>query len=127
MNRGEAIQVYFLRMTKFKNQWSTIGEVVPEKEMVLIVLRDLFSIWETFIININNIKTIPTFDELLGKCIQGEAKMIFRGNISHHEEEEPTAFSAYDKRNKGNKNKYAFKSNKGNLDMSKVRCFNYQK
>jgi len=29
--------------------------------------------------------------------------MISRGRISHHEEGEPTAFSAYDKRKKGNK------------------------
>lgn len=38
-----------------------------------------------------------------------------------------TAFSAYEKRNKGNKKKSTFKSNKENLDMSKVRCFNYQR
>lgn len=53
--------------------------------------------------------------------------MISKGRISHHEEGEPIEFSAYDKRNKGNKKKSAFKSSKGNLDMSKVRCSNCPK
>lgn len=97
------------------------------KKMVLIVVGGRFLIWETFITTISDINTILTFDELFGKCIQEEARTISRGRISHHKEGESTAFSAYDKRKKGNKQKYAFKSSKGNLDMSKVRCFNCQK
>jgi len=85
--------------------------------MVLISLEGLSPVWETFITTISNINIILTFDELLGKYIQKKARMISRGRISHHEEGEPTAFSAYDKGKKGNKKKYAFKSNKGILDV----------
>ena len=97
-NREETVQAYFLRMTKIKN-----SEVVLDKEMVLNALGGLSRVWETFITTINNINIVPTFDEILGKCIQEEAGMISRGRISHHEEGEPTAFSGYDKRKNGNK------------------------
>ncbi len=101
MNKGETIQAYFLKMTKIKNQLSTIGVVAPDKEMVLITLGGLPPVWETFITTINNINIIPTFDELMRKCLQEEASMISRGRISHHEGES-IAFSAYNKRKKGN-------------------------
>ena len=92
---------------------------------MFIALGGLSPIWEAFITTIININTIPTFDELLGKCIQEEAKIIFRGIISHHRGE-PIAFTTNDKRKICNKNKFSFKSNKGNLDMSKDRCSNCQ-
>jgi len=69
VNRGEIVQAYFLRMIKIKNQLSTMGEIVPDKEMVLIALGILSPIWKTFITTISNINSIPTFDELLEKCI----------------------------------------------------------
>lgn len=86
MNKGEMVQAYFLRMTKIRNRLSIVGEVVPNKEMVLIALGGLSLVSETFITTTNNINTISTFDELLGKCIQEEARMVLRGKISHHEE-----------------------------------------
>lgn len=38
MNRGETIQAYFMRISKIKDQLSTLGEVVSDKELVLITL-----------------------------------------------------------------------------------------
>lgn len=67
--RGETTHAYFLRMTKIRNQMSTTGEVVPNKEMVFISLGGLSPFWDTFITTIKNINTIPTVDELPGKCI----------------------------------------------------------
>jgi len=36
MSKGETVQAYYLKMTKIRNQLSTVGDVVPDKEMVLI-------------------------------------------------------------------------------------------
>lgn len=44
MNKEEMVEAYSLRMTKIRNQLSTIDEVVPNKEMVLIALGDLFPV-----------------------------------------------------------------------------------
>ena len=42
MNKGKTIQVYFIRISKIKDQWSTSScEVVSNKELVLITLGGL--------------------------------------------------------------------------------------
>ena len=68
MNKGETIQAYFMRISKIKDQLSTLCEVVSDKELVLIMLGDLPSSWETFITTISNNDKFPTFDKVLGNC-----------------------------------------------------------
>ena len=133
MNRGETIQVQFTRISKIKAQLSIFGEVVSDKELVLIMLGGLPSSWESFITTISNNDKFPTFDELLGKCSQEEAKMISRGRIPKHEEGEPTAFVVQGKKKKGRRGMHYSRKSTSNSssqwtrDLSKVQCFNCHK
>lgn len=81
INKGESIQAYFMRILKIKDQLSISGEVVSNEELVLIMLGGLPS-WETFSTTISNNGKFLTFNELLGKCNQEEAKMISGGRIA---------------------------------------------
>jgi len=101
MNKGETIQAYFGSISKIKDQLSTFGEVVSDKELVLIMLGGLPS-WENFITTISNKDKFPTFDELLGKCSEEEeVRMISRGRITKHKEGEPTPFAVQGKKKEG--------------------------
>lgn len=99
MNEGKTIQAYFMRISQVKELLS-IGEIIADRELVLVTLGGLPMYWETFITTISNNDKLPTFDELLGKCTQEESKMISRGRIQKHEEGEPIAFSAEAKKKK---------------------------
>lgn len=62
MNKVETIQSYFMRISQLKDQIFLVGEITFDREMVLITLLDLPSIWETFITTISNNHRFPSFD-----------------------------------------------------------------
>lgn len=145
MNKGETMQAYFMRISQLKDQLLTVGEIVSDRELMLIALGGLPMIWETFVTTVSNNDRFPSFDELLGKCIQEESRMISRGRIQKHEDGEPTAFSAQAKKKKekgrpsnwksikqgqGSKNNnQGFKNNNIGFkkDMSNIKCYNCYK
>ena len=110
MNKGHTIQAYFMRISKIKEQLSTTGEIVSDKDLVLITLGGLSPTWETSITTINKNDNFPAFDELLGKCSQEEARMISRGRIPKHEEGEPTSFIVQGKKKKGRRHHHYSKN-----------------
>lgn len=67
MNKGESVQSYIMRISRLRDQLLRVGEITPDRELVIVTLRGLPPIWETFIITISNNNNIPTFDELVGK------------------------------------------------------------
>jgi len=130
MNKGEFLQSYVMRILH------TVGEPMSDKELVSIIVQGLPPIWETFITTISNNDKLPTFNELVGKCTLEETRMISRGRIQKHEDEEPSAFSAQDKKRKGrgrtsNSRKLPPDSRDSNRrfkkELSKVECYNCHK
>ena len=49
MKNGKSITSYFLRISKLKDQLTTMENRVDDKELSMIALRSLPLSWETFI------------------------------------------------------------------------------
>lgn len=99
MNKGETIQAYFIMISNVKDQLFPIGEIIPNRELVLVTIGGIHMFWETFIKTIRKKWNLPT-NELLGKFTQAKSRMISGGRIPKHEEEEPTTFSTQAKKTK---------------------------
>jgi len=85
MNKGESIQSYIMRNSIIRDQLLRVEEVVLDRELVVMTLRGLPPIWETFITTIRNTNLLPSFDEIVGKLTQEESRMIGRGRIQMNE------------------------------------------
>ena len=103
MQKGYSIQSYIMRISCIINQLQRVGEDVPDMELVVVTLRGLPPIWETFITTISNTNFLPSFDEIVGKLTQEESRMIARGRIQKHKEGEPIAYNAHEKKKKKGK------------------------
>eukprot|EP00253_Pinus_taeda_P032346 PITA_32346 len=83
MNKGEFIQSYFMRITQIKNDLLSIGEVISDRELILIALGGLPRPWDVFVTTILNNDKIPSFDELLARSTQAETRMMEREKPSN--------------------------------------------
>ena len=72
MDKGDTISSYFSKITKLRDQLSTIGNNVDDVELSLIALRGLPLLWESFIQCISH-PSPPKFDQLKNDCTQEES------------------------------------------------------
>lgn len=79
MNKGETITSYFMRITELRDQLSTIGHLIDNKELMLMAPNGLPTSWESFIQGISTRSKLPKFDRLKTDCIQEEYRLITRG------------------------------------------------
>jgi hypothetical protein len=68
--KDESMQAYFLRITEIKNDLLSIGETITDREMALTTLGGLPSEWYVFRTTLLNNNVIPSFEELMARCIQ---------------------------------------------------------
>eukprot|EP00253_Pinus_taeda_P023367 PITA_23367 len=69
------MQAYFLRITEIKNDLLSIGESITDREMALTTLGGLPSEWYVFRTTLLNNNVIPSFEELMARCIQEETRV----------------------------------------------------
>lgn len=70
-----------MRISPPRYQLQRVGEIVSDREFVIITLKDLSSIWEMLISNISNKNICLSFDDIVGKIAQKESRIISRGRI----------------------------------------------
>ena len=61
------MQAYFLRITEINNDLLSIGEVIPNREMILTTLGGLPFEWYIFRTTLLNNNVIPGFVELMAR------------------------------------------------------------
>ena len=64
MNNGESITSNFLTISELKDQLTTIGNQVDDKEVNIIALKGLPLSWETFICGLSSQPKLPQFELL---------------------------------------------------------------
>ena len=64
MSRLELVASYFMRISELKNQLSTIGDPVNDKELVMNTLNGLPPFWEAFIQSLVEKPKLPKFDHI---------------------------------------------------------------
>ena len=89
-----------MRISHLRDQLQRVGEIVSDRELVIVTLRSLPPIWETFFTTISNNNSFLSFDEIVGKLAQEQSRMVSRGRIQKHEEGEPVAFVTHNKKKK---------------------------
>ena len=71
----ESMQTYFLRIIGIRNELLSIGETITDREMELMTLRGLPFEWYVFRTTLLNNHVIPSFEELMARCIQEETRV----------------------------------------------------
>ena len=72
MNKGEVFQSYIMSISCLRYQLQRVGENVPDIELVVMTLKGLPPLWETFITIISNNNVLSSFDEIFGNITQEE-------------------------------------------------------
>jgi hypothetical protein len=75
MNDDDNIKSYLVRMSQLRYQLQAIEEIIPEKELVNIVLNGLPRTWDAFSASMNTRKEYPTFEEIWTYCAQEESRI----------------------------------------------------
>jgi hypothetical protein len=79
MTKGDTIATFFMKISEIKKQLGAIGEIMPDRELVLSALNNLPKHWEPFLQSISGREKLPTFDRLWTGCTQEELILRNRG------------------------------------------------
>jgi hypothetical protein len=88
MRKGEMIQEYFSRISKFKEQLEAIGDTINEDELIMMALNSLTRPWDAFIQMICTRKEKLNFDSLWEACIQEETRVTNREALLARDDDE---------------------------------------
>lgn len=140
MARGELVISLFMKIFDLRDQLSTIGDIVADRDLVILALNGLPQSWEPFIQSISGRSKLPKFDHLRADCIQEETRLATRGDgrNSHNEESQVLVAHAIRERGKGRKGKRGtFKRNRDRKadsvpelkkkDLSHIQCYRCDK
>ncbi|XP_059067683.1 uncharacterized protein LOC131858460 [Cryptomeria japonica] len=79
MSKGDLVMSFFMKTSELKDQLTTIGSEVVDKDIVMIALNGLPDSWNPFIQSITGRAEFPSFDRLRSDCIQEESCLAARG------------------------------------------------
>jgi hypothetical protein len=132
MTKDDTIVTFFMKISEIRDQLGAIGEIITDRELVMITLIALPSHWEPFIQSISGSTDLPQFDHLWADYTQEETKLIARGmQDSHHNDNQALASHAKRGRRKRRSFSKAFNDKKTSTtpghehrkDISKIQCF----
>jgi hypothetical protein len=95
MTKSDTVATFFMKISEIRGQLGAIGEIISDRELVMITLNGLPSHWEPFIQSISGRSKLPKFDRLWADCTQEETRLAARGmQCSHHDENQALATHA---------------------------------
>jgi hypothetical protein len=97
MQKGEAIQEYFSRISQFKEKIEANEDTIDEDELIVTTLNGLTRPWNAFIQTICAKKEKLHFDSLWEECVQEEARVA---NLESHPPKEIPEVSKRSKKRK---------------------------
>jgi hypothetical protein len=103
MQRGESIQEYFSKISKFKEQLEAIGDTIDEDKLIMKTLNGLKRTWDAFIQTICARMEKLKFDSLWEECIQEETRVANPEALLARDEDQALATHT-----KGGRKKYYF-------------------
>jgi hypothetical protein len=130
MKKGDTVALFFVKLSKIKEQLETIGEIMSGRELVLTTLQNFPKSWEPFIQSIIGRESLQTFDRLWIDFTQEELRLRNRGLEDYSEQNHALALHTKKggkfKRNfwqtfKGEK--YSFNPGYQRRDISEIQCF----
>jgi hypothetical protein len=64
MTKSDSVATFFMKILEIRDQLGAIGEIIFDRELVMITLNDLPSHWEPFIQSFSGRSKLPKFDRL---------------------------------------------------------------
>jgi hypothetical protein len=64
MTKSDTVATFFMKILEIRDQLGAIGEIIFDRELVMITLNDLPSHWEPFIQSFSGRSKLPKFDRL---------------------------------------------------------------
>jgi hypothetical protein len=74
MMKDDTIDAFFMKISEIRDQLGAIGEIITDRELVIITINALPSHWEPFIQSISGREDLPQFDRLWADCTQEDQK-----------------------------------------------------
>jgi hypothetical protein len=74
MSKGEGVTSYLTRLTQIRDEMATIGDIVPESELVRIALNGFGKQWDVFVKCVVGREQLPTWERLWNDFIQEEIR-----------------------------------------------------
>jgi hypothetical protein len=135
MTKADTVATFFMKISEIRDQLGAIGEIISDRELVMLTLNGLPNYWEPFIQSISGRSKLPKFDRLWADCTQEETRLAARGvQSSHHDESQALASHARRGRGRGRGSGRSFKGGKSGTtpeqkkkDLSKIQCFKCEK
>ncbi|XP_057837721.1 uncharacterized protein LOC131047920 [Cryptomeria japonica] len=75
MAKGDPVISFFMKIIELKDQPCAIGDIVEDRDLVMLELNGLPQSWEPFIESISGRSKLPKFDHLREDCIQEESRL----------------------------------------------------
>jgi hypothetical protein len=92
MHKGEMIQEYFSRISKFKEHIEAIGDTIDEEELIMTALNCFTRPWDAFIQTIcARTEKRLKFDSLWEECIQEETRVVNREALLETDDDQALA------------------------------------
>jgi hypothetical protein len=74
MVKSESVVSYLTRFTQVKDKLAGVGEIVPNKDMVIFSLLGFPKSWEKFIDTVSGREKLPDWEHLWSDCVQEEIR-----------------------------------------------------
>lgn len=131
MIKEESVNAYFMRISTLRDELATLGYEIQSKELTLIALDGLPSIWETFVQGISARDEFPKFDRLKADCLQEESRQNKKGikqkNIDEDLQVLNTNSNKKSKQKQFRKRKSRHSKNTFKKDLSQIQCYRCDK
>ncbi|XP_057820015.1 uncharacterized protein LOC131032929 [Cryptomeria japonica] len=131
MIKGESINAYFMWISTLRDVLATLGYEIQSKELTLIALDGLPSVWEMFVQGISARVKYPNFKRLRADCLQEESRLNKKGikhkNIDEHLQVLNTNSNKKRKKKQFKKRKGHQGKNTSKKDLSHIQCFRCDK
>lgn len=88
IKKGESINSYFLRFIGIRDEFSTIGTIINDTELMLMAIDGLPESWEIFAQGISARDQLQDFNRLKNDCLQEESRKLKKGGKLKVEDEE---------------------------------------
>ena len=137
MGKNDSATGYLTKITNVRDALTTVGEIIPNTELVRIAVNGLPTSWLNFADGVCARETLLTWERFWDDCIQTKIRKSQLGAAKPVEQDEDVALLAGGKRGKGKKHasisggggkgKGKGKQENTQKDYSKVKCWSCQK
>ena len=68
-----------------RDQLGNAGEVIPNKELSIYIVRGLPNAWESFVQSVTGRDNLPKYDRLWADCVEEEARIMAKSGETRQE------------------------------------------